>query len=75
MLRCLTKSYQPDGSFKVSDLDDTQGDAYRYGIWFLQEAAISSAKTGFGPSRISLIPKLFRAHRSKAEIDWLNDQL
>jgi hypothetical protein len=35
---CLTKSYQPDGSFKVSDLDDTQGDAYRYGIWFLQEA-------------------------------------
>ena len=34
---CLTHSYQPDGSFKVSDLDDTPGDAYRYGIWFLQE--------------------------------------
>ncbi len=33
----LTKSLQPDGSFKVSDLDDTEGDAYRYGVWFLQE--------------------------------------
>jgi hypothetical protein len=35
---CLTKSYQPDGSFKVSDLDDTLGDAYEYGVDFLQEA-------------------------------------
>lgn len=35
---CLTKSYQPDGSFKVSDLDDTLGDAYRYGVSFLEEA-------------------------------------
>ena len=34
---CLTQSYQPDGSFKMSDLDDTEGDAYRYGVWFLQE--------------------------------------
>ena len=34
---CLTKSYQPDGSFKVSDLDDTLGDAYYYGVSFLQE--------------------------------------
>ncbi|MGC9995313.1 MAG: hypothetical protein ABSE79_08315 [Terriglobia bacterium] len=34
---CLTKSYQPDGSFKVSDLDDTLGDAYSYGVSFLQE--------------------------------------
>jgi hypothetical protein len=36
---CLTQSYEPDGSFnfKVSDLDDTEGDAYRYGVWFLQE--------------------------------------
>jgi hypothetical protein len=33
----LTKSYQPDGSFKVSDLDDTLGDAYYYGVSFLQE--------------------------------------
>jgi hypothetical protein len=35
---CLTKSYQPDGSFKVSDLDDTLGDAYEYGVNFLVDA-------------------------------------
>jgi hypothetical protein len=34
---CLSQSLQPDGSFKVSDLDETPSDAYRYGIWFLQE--------------------------------------
>ena len=34
---CLQNSYQPDGSFKVSDLDDTLGDAYRYGVDFLSE--------------------------------------
>lgn len=34
---CLTQSLQPDGSFEVSDLDDTPGDAYRYGAWFLEE--------------------------------------
>lgn len=39
MLRwCLTESYQPDGSFKVSDLDETLGDTYEYGVDFLQEA-------------------------------------
>jgi hypothetical protein len=38
MLRwSLTESLRPDGSFKVSDLDSTEGDAYRYGVWFLQE--------------------------------------
>jgi hypothetical protein len=34
---CLSKSYQPDGSFKVSDLDETLGDAYYYGVSFLHE--------------------------------------
>ena len=34
---CLTKSLQPDGSFKVSDLDDTVGDAYDYGVYFLRD--------------------------------------
>lgn len=48
---CLTKSYQPDGSFKVSDLDDTQGDAYRYGIWFLQEAGYFQRKDRFWTDR------------------------
>jgi len=33
----LTKSLQPDGSFKPSDLDDTASDAYEYGVWFLDE--------------------------------------
>ena len=44
---CLTESYQPDGSFKVSDLDDTAGDAYRYGIWFLQETGFFQRKERF----------------------------
>jgi len=35
---CLRESYQSDGSFRVSDLDDTLGDAYYYGISFLREA-------------------------------------
>jgi hypothetical protein len=34
---CLANSYQPDGSFKVSDLDDTLGDTYSYGVSFLRE--------------------------------------
>jgi hypothetical protein len=38
---------EPDGSFKVSDLDDTQGDAFRYGIWFLQEAGYFQRKDRF----------------------------
>jgi hypothetical protein len=34
---CLEHSYQQDGSFQVSDLDDTAGDAYEYGANFLVE--------------------------------------
>ena len=44
---CLTNSYQPDGSFKVSDLDDTPGDSFRYGIWFLQETGYFQIKDRF----------------------------
>ena len=44
---CLTNSYQPDGSFKVSDLDDTPGDSFRYGIWFLQEIGYFQSKDRF----------------------------
>ena len=44
---CLTQSYQSDGSFKVSDLDDTLGDAYRYGVWFLQEAGYFNRRQRF----------------------------
>lgn len=35
---CLANSLQPDGSFKVSDLDETVGDSYNYGVSFLREA-------------------------------------
>jgi hypothetical protein len=44
---CLTKSYRPDGSFKVSDLDDTPGDAYRYGVDFLAELGYFQPKDRF----------------------------
>jgi hypothetical protein len=44
---CLTKSYQPDGSFKISDLDDTMDDAYRYGVAFLGETGYFQSKNRF----------------------------
>jgi len=48
MLRwCLKESYQRNGSFKVSELDDTAGDAYRYGIWFLEETGYFEPKMRF----------------------------
>ena len=34
---CLSESLQPDGSFKEGDLDDTLGDAFDYGVYFLRE--------------------------------------
>ncbi len=44
---CLTKSYKPDGSFKISDLDDTMGDAFRYGVAFLSETGYFQSKDRF----------------------------
>ena len=44
---CLTKSYQPDGSFKVSELDDTLGDAYSYGVYFLKDAGYFQSRNRF----------------------------
>lgn len=44
---CLANSLQPDGSFKVSDLDDTVGDAYSYGVSFLREAGYFSRQERF----------------------------
>lgn len=44
---CLTKSYQSDGSFKTNDLDDTMGDAYSYGVYFLKETGYFSRKKRF----------------------------
>jgi hypothetical protein len=43
----LKNSYQPDGSFKVSDLDDTPGDAYQYGIYFLAETGFFQREKRF----------------------------
>lgn len=44
---CLHDSYQPNGSFKVSDLDDTAGDAYEYGVDFLVEIGYFNPKARF----------------------------
>lgn len=44
---CLANSLQPDGSFKVSELDDTVGDAYSYGVSFLREAGYFSGQERF----------------------------
>jgi hypothetical protein len=44
---CLANSLQPDGSFKVSELDDTVGDAYSYGVSFLREAGYFSRQERF----------------------------
>jgi len=44
---CLTNSYQPDGSFKVSDLDDTLGDTYYYGVSFLTDAGYFTHQNRF----------------------------
>jgi hypothetical protein len=34
---CLAESYQPDGTFKLSELDDTFGDAMEFGVYFLRD--------------------------------------
>jgi hypothetical protein len=44
---CLTQSLQPDGSFRVSDLDDTLGDAYEYGVNFLVEVGYFNREKRF----------------------------
>lgn len=48
---CLTNSYQSDGSFKISDLDDTMEDAYRYGVAFLSETGYFDVKNRFWTDR------------------------
>lgn len=49
---CLSKSYQPDGSFKVSDLDNTLGDATTTGFPFSGKPGVFGGKSGFGRVRI-----------------------
>jgi hypothetical protein len=49
---CLTQSCQPDGSFKISELDDTMGDAYRYGVAFLCETGYFDPKLKYWTDEI-----------------------
>lgn len=44
---CLRNSYQPDGSFRISDLDDTLGDAFYYGVSFLHETGYFDSEKRF----------------------------
>lgn len=44
---CLTESLRPDGSFQVSDLDDTFADAMEYGRCFLRDIGFFSKEKRF----------------------------
>lgn len=44
---CLKQSYRPDGSFKTSELDDTVGDAFQYGVNFLREVGYFNPQKRF----------------------------
>jgi len=64
---CLSNSYGPDGSFKISDLDDTMGDAYRYGVAFLSEAGYFQSIDRFWTDQNFLEAKAIR-DKIKAKI-------
>ncbi len=71
---CLSKSYQPDGSFKVSELDDTLGDAYYYGVSFLVDAGYFSPENRFWTSQDFPGAKSVRDHiEAKLRSTGLND--
>lgn len=64
----LTKSLQPDGSFAVSDLDDTVGDAYDYGVYFLRDTGYFDPKLRFWTNQD--FPNAASVHdRIKTKID------
>ena len=44
---CFANSCQPDGSFKVSALHDTPGDAFSYGVWLLRDSGFFRRKERF----------------------------
>ena len=48
---CLKDSLQGDGSFKVSELDDTLGDSYYYGVSFLTDAGYFDKSNRFWTAR------------------------
>jgi hypothetical protein len=59
---CLTQSYQPNGSFKVSELDDTLGDAYEYGVYFLNETGYFRPQDRFWTTQDFPEAKTIREH-------------
>ncbi|MCX6238051.1 MAG: hypothetical protein NTY07_10955 [Bacteroidia bacterium] len=64
---CLSKSFQPDGSFNISDLDDTMGDAFYYGVAFLNETGYFKSKDRFWTNQN--FPEAITVHdRIKAKI-------
>jgi hypothetical protein len=71
---CLASSYQPDGSFKVSDLDDTLGDAYSYGVSFLKDVGYFRSQDRFWIDQDFPEAKAVRDHiESKLKQIGLND--
>jgi hypothetical protein len=71
---CLANSYQPDGSFKVSDLDDTLGDAYSYGVSFLRETGYFRREERFWTDQNFPNAKAVRDHiEAKLKSIGLND--
>lgn len=71
---CLSKSYQQDGSFKVSDLDDTVGDAYFYGVLFLRETGYFQREKRFWTDQEFPEAKKVREQiRSKIESVGVNE--
>jgi hypothetical protein len=47
LVKEIARHQSSDGSFQENALDDTPDDAYRYGVWFLQE-------TGWGQNTLHL---------------------
>jgi len=71
---CLANSYEPDGSFKVSDLDDTLGDAYRYGVSFLKDAGYFRSQDRFWTDQDFTEAKTIRDHiETRLKTIGLND--
>lgn len=71
---CLHDSYQPDGSFKVRDLDDTSGDVYEYGVNFLVESGYFNPKERFWTTEN--FPDASEVHKrigDKLKMTGLND--
>ena len=71
---CLSESCQSDGSFKTSDLDDTIGDAFFYGVAFLKETGYFQNKKCFWANQSFPEAKTVQAHiKAKILSIGLND--